>query len=197
MNISREDANDQLQEKKTSAHQGARPSTESELLGVTPRWKGQSPGQGAGASPAWRLTPQPRAQPLARVPSTSLGKLRAPEHRAGACTQIQSCCRDPGFFFWASRPTLPVAELGVLPPQWRYCGHRKPKQPASPSHARCRYPGRTWPGLCRSRQLAAAPHPTSPGGQSFLEGSPGRCLPQTAHQNYPHSSGEETEAQKH
>lgn len=48
MNISQEDANDQLQE-KTPAHQRARPSPESELLGVTHRWKGQSPGQGAGA----------------------------------------------------------------------------------------------------------------------------------------------------
>ena len=44
MNISGEDANDQLQQ-KTLAHQGAGAPPESKLLGVTPRWKGQSRGR--------------------------------------------------------------------------------------------------------------------------------------------------------
>lgn len=79
MNISREEANDRLQE-KTPAHQRARASPESELLGVTRRWKGQSPGQGAGAK-------QPRGSHCSRGHSLRAEAPRIPGKAEGPGAQ--------------------------------------------------------------------------------------------------------------
>lgn len=174
MNISREDANDQLQE-KTSAHQGARPSAESELLGVTPRWKGQSPGQGAGASPAWRLTPA-QGTASGTGPQHISGKAEGPGAQSRGLHPDPELLWGPWIFFLGieannagDRARGPPTSVEILRPQ---------EAQAACLSLTCQMPlPRKDVAWALQEQTAGSCTPTSPGRQSFLEGSPGRCLP--------------------